>query len=174
MINNLFSRQPQHLNPDPAQRALGINELEPDSDDVARLLTTDPSPQVRIAAARRCTDPAKLAHAWSAETDDVVRAALAASLGDALDAVHDVPERNRIIDSVHDENLLIGLALEAGHAETRKAAAARVNTTGGLARIAEGAKSKDRGVAKLAQQRLHGVLPYERVVLARVLDQIVE
>lgn len=157
MINNLFSRQPQHLNPDPAQRALGINQLEPDSDDVARLLTNDPAPQVRIAAARRCTDPAKLAQAWATESDDVVRAALAASLADALDGLHDAPERNRIIDGLHDENLLIGLALEAGHADTRKAAAARVNSTAGLARIAEGAKSKDRGVAKLAQQRLHAV-----------------
>jgi len=89
MINNLFSRLPQHQHTDPAQRALGVAELQPDSADVAHLLTADPAPEVRIAAARRCADARKLAAAWRTETDDAVRAALAESLVDAFDALHD-------------------------------------------------------------------------------------
>ena len=45
MINNLFSRLPQHQHTDPAQRALGVAELQPDSADVAHLLTADPAPE---------------------------------------------------------------------------------------------------------------------------------
>ena len=87
MINNLFSRSPQHLHEDPAQRALGVAELDASSDDLARLMTSDPAPEVRIAATRRCTDAQKLAAAWHAEQHTSVRAALAESLGHALDAM---------------------------------------------------------------------------------------
>ncbi len=154
MINNLFSRQPQHLHADPIQRVAGVALLPPDSDDVARLLTTDPAPEVRIAAARRCADPVKLEAAWRTETDAAVRAALVGALADALDAMTDAESRSQALANVGDEALLIELALDASHAETRKAAAARVTTTTGLQKIAEAAKSKDRGVARMTQQRL--------------------
>ncbi|HEV7821576.1 MAG TPA: DUF349 domain-containing protein [Burkholderiales bacterium] len=154
MINNLFSRQPQHQHADPVQRALGVQELQPDSADVAHLLTSDPAPQVRIAAARRCGDAGKLAAAWKSEIDPAVRPALVESLADALDAMHDANARSTIINEIGDEYLLIELALAAGHAETRKAAAARIESEAGLRKLTEAAKSKDRGVARIAQQRL--------------------
>ena len=154
MINNLFSRPPQHQHADPAQRALGVADLPPDSDDVARLLTADPAPEVRIAAARRCADSAKLAAARQTETDQAVRAALAESLADALDAMHDAELRANAIAAISDEELLIELALAADHAETRKTAASRISTETGLRKLADAAKSKDRGVARNAQQRL--------------------
>ncbi len=154
MINNLFSRLPQHQHTDPAQRALGVAGLQPDSADVAHLLTADPAPEVRIAAARRCADASKLAAAWQTETDNAVRAALAESIVDALDAVHDAERRAHVISAIGDENLLIELALAAGHAEMRKAAAMRIASADGLRKLADAAKSKDRGVARIAQQRL--------------------
>ena len=154
MINNLFSRLPQHQHTDPAQRALGVAELQPDSADVAHLLTADPAPEVRIAAARRCADARKLAAAWRTETDDAVRAALTESLVDAFDALHDAERRAGVLGAIDDENLLIELALAAGHAETRKAAATRIASAAGLRKLADAAKSKDRGVARIAQQRL--------------------
>ncbi len=154
MINNLFSRLPQHQHTDPAQRALGVAELQPDSADVAHLLTADPAPEVRIAAARRCADARKLAAAWQTETDDAVRAALAEGLVDALDALHDAERRAGVLAAIDDDNLLIELALAAGHAEMRKAAATRITSAAGLRKLADAAKSKDRGVARIAQQRL--------------------
>src|SRR4051794_19246173 len=154
MINNLFSRQPQHQHADPVQRALGVQELQPDSADVAHLLTSDPAPEVRIAAARRCGDVGKLAAAWESEMDPGVRAALVESLADALDAMHDAEGRSGAITGIRDENLLIELALAAGHAETRKSAAARIESPAGLRKLTDAAKSKDRGVARIAQQRL--------------------
>ncbi|HYK14812.1 MAG TPA: DUF349 domain-containing protein, partial [Burkholderiales bacterium] len=154
MINNLFSRLPQHQHTDPAQRALGVAELQPDSADVAHLLTADPAPEVRIAAARRCADARKLAAAWQTETDDAVRAALAEGLVDALDALHDAERRAGVLAAIDDDNLLIELALAAGHAEMRKAAAMRITSAAGLRKLADAAKSKDRGVARIAQQRL--------------------
>ena len=154
MINNLFSRTPQHEHAEPAQRALGVAQLPADSDDLKRLLTADPAAEVRIAAAQRCSDPATLAAAWQTETDSAVRKAVAAALGHALDETHDAERRRSAIVGITDEDLLVGLALAAGHAETRKAAAERVQSEPGLHKLADAAKSKDRGVARLAQQRL--------------------
>ncbi|MCE9641603.1 MAG: DUF349 domain-containing protein [Betaproteobacteria bacterium] len=157
MINNLFSRTPLHEHAEPAQRALGIAELPADSDELKRLLTADPAAEVRIAAAQRCSDPATLAAAWQTETDAAARKAVAAALGHALDETHDAERRRSAILGITDEDLLVGLALTAGHAETRKAAAERVQSDAGLQKLADAAKSKDRGVARLAQQRLDAI-----------------
>src|SRR5438034_9129104 len=54
MISKLFPRSALHAHPEPAQRVLGVAELAPDSSELAQLLTDDPAPQVRVAAARRC------------------------------------------------------------------------------------------------------------------------
>lgn len=153
MINNLFSRSPQHLHEDPAQRALGVAELDASSDDLTRLMTSDPASEVRVAAARRCDDAHKLATAWHSEQDAAVRTALAESLGHALDAMEPVG-RDGLIASLQDEPLLLQLALSAGHADTRKAAAARIASPAALTQLAEAAKHKDRGIAKLAHHRL--------------------
>ncbi len=157
MLNNLFSRLPQHEHAEPAQRILGAAQLAPDSGELTRLLTTDPAPEVRIAAARRCSDPATLAAAWQTEIESTVRAALATALGNALDETHDAERRRETILGLRDENLLVELALAAGHAETRKAAAECVHTPQGLHKLADAAKHKDRGVARLAQQRLDAI-----------------
>lgn len=157
MINNLFSRTPQHEHAEPAQRALGVAELPADSEEIKRLLTADPAAEVRIAAAQRCSDAATLAAAWQTEADPAVRKAIAATLGHALDETHDAERRRTAILGISDEDLLVGLALTAGHAETRKAAAERVQSDASLHKLANAAKSKDRGVARLAQQRLDAI-----------------
>ncbi|MEO7727302.1 MAG: DUF349 domain-containing protein [Burkholderiales bacterium] len=153
----MFSRTPQHQHAEPAQRALAAANLQPDSDELARLLTGDTAPEVRIAAARRCGNITKLTAAWQTETDAAVRAAVADALGNRLDATSDVERRREAISGVTDETLLVELALAAGHAETRKAAAERVQTPAGLRKLADAAKSRDRGVARLAQQRLDAI-----------------
>ena len=162
MINNLFSRTPQHEHADPAQRALGVAALPPDAAELARLLTVDPVPAVRIAAAQRCTDAAALTAAWQNEPEAGVRTALAAALGNALDAEADTDRRHHAIAGLADEDLLIMLALSAGHADTRKAAAARVNTPAGLRKLADAANNKDRGVARSAHQRLDDMQTREK------------
>ena len=75
MITNLFSRTALHQHADPAQRVLGLAALAPDAGELAQLLAADPAPEVRSAAARRCTDLAALAAAWDRETDAAVRLA---------------------------------------------------------------------------------------------------
>ena len=181
MITNLFSRAALHQHADPAQRILGVAALAPDSDELARLLAADPAPQVRSAAAQRCTDLTALASAWEAESDAAVRLALAAALGEALahaedsapaqallaadrctDAIRievarrarDAALRRAAIAGMRDEAALVELALAAGQAETRMAAAQRVLTSEGLRKLADAAKNKDHGVARLARQRL--------------------
>ena len=181
MITKLFFRSAPHDHAEPAQRALGAAELPPDSDELARLLASDPAPEVRAAAARRCADLAALTAAWGTETDAAVRVALGSALGDVLsetqdsagaraqleadhctDAIRsevahrtqDAERRRIVIASIRDEDPLIELALAAGQAETRKAAAERVRTPEGLRRLADAAKNKDRGVARLARHRI--------------------
>src|SRR5262249_27260542 len=78
---------------------------------------------------------------------DAVRAEVARGTTDA-------ERRGRAIATIGDEAVLIELALKGGHAETRKAAAQRVQTPEGLRRLAEDAGSKDRGVAREARKRI--------------------
>ena len=184
MITRLFARSALHEHAEPAQRILGVAELAPDATELARLVAADPAPEVRTAAAARCADLAALAAAWHAETDGAVRPVLAASLSRVLcespdaagarafldadpctDAMRaDVarraadPERRRMaIAGIRDEDALVELALAAGHAETRMAAAARVQTPEGLRRLADAAKNRDHGVARHARQRIDAI-----------------
>ncbi len=184
MVTRLFSRTPLHEHAEAAQRVLGVQQLAPEATELAALLAGDPAAEVRAAAAERCAGLAALAAAWEKETDETVRAAIAASLGRALaqspeaaaarafldspgctDAIRaevarHAPEADRrlaAIAGIRDESLLLSLALSGGHAETRLAAAECVRSPEGLASLAEAAKNKDRGVARLAKQRLEAM-----------------
>ena len=169
------------MHAEPAQRLLGVRQLPTDSAELAHLLAADSAPQVRIAAAQRCTAIAVLAAAWGTETDHAVRVAIASALGIALtvtpdrayaqatleadyctDAIRsdvarrarDLERRRVAIAAIRDEATLVDLALGAEHAETRMAAAECVRTLKGLQKLADAAKDKDRGVARLARQRI--------------------
>jgi len=180
----IFSRSALHEHEDPAQRVQGVAALPPDSGELTRLLAADPAPEVRSAAARRCTELPALVDALSTEADPTVRATVAAALGnvvsDTADATaataflaHDActdavraevarrttdPERRRVaLSNIRDEGLLVDVAVGAERAETRQEAAGRVTTPEALRRMAEAAKNKDRGVARMARQRIDAI-----------------
>jgi hypothetical protein len=184
MATRLFSRTPLHEHPEVEQRILGVAQLPPDSAELARLLATDPAAEVRGAAAARCADLAALAGAWAQEADQAVRVAIASALGSVLagtpdgmrarafldahectDAIRaDVARRSgeaerrlAAIAGIRDESLLVELALAAGHAETRLAAAECVRSPEGLHALVDAARNRDRGVARLAKQRLEAM-----------------
>ena len=184
MLNKLLFGSALHEHTDPAQRALGVAALPPDSPALNQLLGADPAPEVRAAAAARCGDLSALAAAWQAETAPEVRAAIASSLGKALAATPDCAaaqallaapdcadamraevalhtrdaDRRRIaLEGIGDEDVLVDIALAAAHAPVRIAAAERVHAPQPLRRLAGGAKDKDRGVARLARQRLDAI-----------------
>ena len=181
MITRLFSRSALHEHADPAQRIAGIAQLAPDDPELATLLAGDPVPEVRAAAARQCRGLAALEAAASAEQDAGVRDAIATALGAVLaempdaagalaalardectDAVRAAVARRAVdgerrlgaVAAIRDEDVLVDIALTADHAETRLAAAERVARPESLKRLAGVAKSKDRGVARLARHRL--------------------
>lgn len=183
MLNRIFGSAP-HEHADPAQRILGIAELPANSPVLAKLLTDDPAADVRAAAAARCDDVDVLRTALTVQTDPQVCAAISESLGQALartadevmvratlespqctDAVRaavsrhaaDEARRNLALDSIRDESALVALALEAPHAPLRLAAAERVHAPLALQRLADGARDRDRGVARLARQRLDAI-----------------
>jgi hypothetical protein len=184
MITKLFSRTALHQHADPAQRILGVAALPPDSGELAQLLASDPAFEVRTAAAQRCADLAALASAWETESHAGVRLALASALGDAIGRTHDgalaqtllaadsctdairievvrcaqdAALRRAAIAGIREEAALVELALLGGHAETRMAAAERVSTADGLKKLADAAKNKDHGVARLARQRIDAI-----------------
>jgi exonuclease SbcC len=173
---------------DPARRVIAVAKLPPESDELAGLLTTDPAPEVRIAAANRCGNLSVLAAAWENESDAAVRAALAAALGTLLsesqdsaratallgaaqctDAMRadvarrasDVERRRSAIAAIREEALLVELALTAEHANTRMTAAEHVRTPEGLRKLADAARDKDRGVARLARKQLGAMANHE-------------
>jgi hypothetical protein len=180
MLNKIFSRPNRLEHPDPAERAAGVAELPPDSDEVLRVLSSDPAPVVRTAAARQANNVTALAEALTRETDPGVRDAL----GDALAGVADPDELTQVVASgrlsdrdravlarrapsaavrsdalaaIHDEATLLELAQGAEHAETRIAAAERIASPEALQRLADAARNKDNGVARLARQRLDAI-----------------
>lgn len=182
MLKKLFRSLHEH--PDPAQRVLGVAALAPDAPQLAQLLGADPAPEVRAAAAGRCGDLAALTAAWHSETDASVRPALAAALATVLaqtpdsaaaqsvlagsqcsDAIraavaHQAPDEQRrrcAIESIGDEDVLVDLAVSAALAPARMAAAERVHTAAALRRLGAAALEKDRGVARLARQRLEAI-----------------
>lgn len=184
MLNRILFGSALHEHADPAQRLLGVAALPADSPVFAMLLNDDPSPQVRAAAAARCGEAAVLGAALETQTDEQVRTAIADTLGRLLaqmgdgataqamlaaphctDAVraHVVRQtenearRRMALDAISDESVLAEIALDAPHAPARLAAAERVHGKAALERLAEGARDKDRGVARLARQRLDAI-----------------
>jgi hypothetical protein len=181
MITRIFTRSALHEHAEPAQRILGVAELPPDSAELAGLVVNDPAPEVRAAAARRCGDAGLLAERIATEQDAEVRSALSEALVGALaampdaarasdllgsercsDAIRaevaksapDAERRRAAIAGIGDDATLADLALAADHADTRLAAAERVRAPEHLRRLAEAARNKDHGVARLVRQRL--------------------
>jgi len=140
--------------PEARERFLGAARFAPESAELAALLTEDPLPEVRAAAAQRCADLHSLAKAWKRETDPNVRTALAASLVNVLAGAHDtealslleadhftdglraeVARRTRhpscrhvALTSIRDEDQLMALARSTEDPEIRKAASDHVGT----------------------------------------------
>ena len=196
MLDKIFG-SPLHEHADPAQRVLGVAALPPDSKVLAQLLGSDPANDVRSAAATHCIDPVVLAAAMQAETELSVRSAIAASLGKVLaatadtgivrtllaaqecpDAVRaqvalhaqDEQRRRDALNGIADENALVDVALGAERASVRIAAAERVQATEPLRRLLTGARDKDRGVARLARERLDAIS--RRIENAEAADAI--
>jgi hypothetical protein len=181
MITRLFTRSALHEHADPAQRALGVAQLDPESDELKSFLLEDPAAEVRAAAARRCADATVLAQALRSEADGEARSALADALAAAIassaddaavqtlledetidDAIRaevarragDTPRRRLAIEAIRNENALLDLALGASQAEARLAAAERIRAPENLHKVAESAKHKDHGVYRIVRQRL--------------------
>ena len=182
LSEHLFRSTLHHA--DPARRAIAVAKLPPESEELAALLATDPAPEVRIAAANCCNNLSVLATAWENESDAAVRAVLAVALGTLLsespdsaratallgaaqctDAMRahvarrapDVERRRSAIAAIREEALLVELALTAEDAKTRMAAAQHVRTPDGLRKLADAARDRDRGVARLARKRLDAI-----------------
>ena len=188
MITKGLFRSTQHEHADPARRKIAASELPPESDELVALLANDPAPEVRVAAAKRCGSLAALAGAWEHETNPAVREALASTLAGVLantsdsgaataflsgeacpDAirvavVRNAPEMERrrsAIGVIHDEAMLVDLALTAEHAETRIAAAVRVRKPEALHELVDAARNKDKGVVRVARTRLDAMANYD-------------
>ena len=155
MGNGIFSRTPLHRHAEPAQRIMGLDQLSPTSEELAQLLAADPSQEVRIAAAQRCTDLETLVAAWANEAAPGVKNAIANTLAGLIadcedaelaravlsgpqitdsiraDIAHkarDSERRRTAIEGIRNEDALIEIALSAEHAETRLAARGVSNT----------------------------------------------
>jgi len=156
VLNKILSRSPLHEHADATQRVLGIAELAPDAAELAPLLRADPAPEVRAAAARRSGDRALLLGAWADEAEPTVREAIVDGLAAALDAL-DGDSLRAAVAEFGDQALLTELALAAAHAPVRLAAAECVTDAAALRRLADKAQERDRGVARLAKQRVEAI-----------------
>jgi hypothetical protein len=181
VLDKLIFGSRLHEHADPAQRVAGVQALPPESPLLAQLLAADPAAEVRAAAAARSTDGAALANALASEPEPAVRTAAAAALGALLAAAPDAAlaqrlltasgcneatrvlvalnardeaQRQSALSQISDEPSLVEIALGAEHAAVRAAAAGRVRTEASLRLLLKGARDKDRGVARLARERL--------------------
>jgi hypothetical protein len=201
MITRIFSRSALHEHADPAQRVLGVTQLEPGSADIARLLREDPAAEVRRAAAQRCVEVEPLLAALASETDAEVRATLTVALaaavaqladeaearalleGDGVDdatraevarSAQDAGRRKLAVGAIRDEAALLDVALHAGQAETRALAADRLQSPALMETLAEAARTRDHGVYRSVRQRLDAIkLRADQTAEAeRVLEQL--
>src|SRR4051812_13272023 len=123
MIAKIFSRAALHEHAEPAQRILGAADLSPDSEDLARLLATDPVADVRAAAARRCTDLGVLAAAWESETDSGVRDAIADTLAQVLAATDDEAAARALLEASYCTDTIRSAVARHTHEAQRRHAA---------------------------------------------------
>ena len=200
VLNKLIFGAPAHQHPDPARRAEAAEAMPADSPDLVRLLADDPEPAVRRAAAQRCSDIGALAIALKSESDAAVQAAIAGSLARALLAKPDTDAARAVltsdgctdavraqvvrqagdagdlvraaIASIGSESCLVDLALTAAQAPLRLAAAERVHGAEALRALFDGAKDKDRGVARIARQRLDAM--HHHAAQAAAADALID
>ena len=197
MLDKLFFGSRLHEHADPAQRVLGVGALAPDSPVLVQMLAADPSAEVRAAAAGRCGNPAVLLASVQTERDPQTRMAIASALANLLAAlpdataaraILDAPEctdavraelvlctqdderRRAAIDGIGNEDELVRVALGAEHASVRIAAAERVHSAEPLRRLLKGSIDKDRGVARLARERLDAI--HRRIENASAADAL--
>lgn len=181
MITRLFTRSALHEHAEPAQRALGVAQLEPGSDELKSFLVEDPSAEVRLAAANRCSDVGALAQALRSETDVAVGDALRSRLAGVIASGEDVAAAQALLEgsdiddsvraevarraldaalrrfaiaAIESEEVLLELACGAVQAEARIAAAERIHSPDHLHKLAESAKHRDHGVYRVVRQRL--------------------
>jgi hypothetical protein len=163
MLSKMFTRQARLDDADPAQRLLALTELPPDAEDFARLLAADPAPAVRAAAARQCGNLDALAQAGATEADAEVRAALEASLANALAGAPDDDRAATILGLIVARCAPTSRAVprpgvrsrpSAARSRRRRARRTRMRRgragAGRAAKLYDVAKNKDRGVARLA------------------------
>ena len=197
MLNKIFARGSRLDSTDPSERVLAIAELPADAVELNALLASDPSPLVRAAAARQSGNAPALGAALQREVDHDVRQAALDALVTASDPepllallregglpdpecadiarrATSVPLRQAAVAAIRSEDALVDLALTALHAETRMAAAERVQSLPAVSRLAEGARGKDNGVARLARQRAEALRTREShgTEADAILDQL--
>ena len=199
VLNKLLRGSRLYEHPEPAQRALGVTALARDSEILVQMLRADPSPEVRKSAATHCDRADVLAAAVRTETDATVRDAIVSSLGAAIAAAEtdataqgllaatdcddivrtqvalharDLGTRRAAVEAITDERLLVDVALGAEQAAVRLAAAERVHSPELLERLHEGVKDRDRGVARMARERLQAI--QQRIVDTAAADALLQ
>jgi hypothetical protein len=197
LLDKLFFGSRLHEHSDPSQRVLGVGALPPDSPTLEQMLAADPSADVRAAAAGRCANPAALLAAVQAEREPQARAVIASALAKLLAALpdanaarpildapgctdevraelvlltHDDERRRAAIDGMDNEDELVRVAIDAEHASVRIAAAERVRSAEPLRRLLKGSLDRDRGVARLARERLDAI--HRRIENASAADAL--
>lgn len=181
LLRRLFA--PRWKHPDPEVRRQAVSRLDPSSDDQRRTLerlALDPDPGVRLAALEALDDPETLLTLCAQpDASPELRQHLVALLAGRR-GHHDLPARIALVERLEDRALLNELALQGdnqqlrlaalarldaeedlvrqacdnGIAAVRHAAAARVESEAGLARLAHQAR-RDRQVARQARERLN-------------------
>ena len=181
MLNKIFNRQSRLEHPDSSERIQALADEGVAPDDVARLLKSDASPDVRKVAAARCASMPALADAATGDADADVRTVASQQLGALLAASDDNDETSRLLsdrtlpdavrievarrterperrtaalDAIGDEASLVALALDAPRTETRMAAAERIKSEPALQQLHDMARNRDHGVARHVKQRL--------------------
>lgn len=181
LFRRLFAPRWQH--PDPEVRRQAIDRLDTGRDDhrqALERLARDEAPEVRRAALARLDDPERLLvlHAGGSAPGELTRRLVALLAGregsteldqrialvERLEApdllaelcLHGDNQQLRLaaLARLQDEAALIRQACDNGIAAVRQAAAARVESEAGLARLAREAR-RDRQVMRQARERLN-------------------
>lgn len=207
MFNRFFRPKWQHR--DPAVRLSALRELAGDTPQVLELARHDGDATVRQQAIRQLSDLDALFSLYSAEADRQCREVAGKRLkrllcsadeatlpmperlaalqrfaheeliGEVLLQTAEVEMRRQLLEQVQRPSLLAEVALGDEVAELRLRALERIERPQTLERIARQARGRDKGIARLARERLEALRaeeerPRRRLEVCATMERLVE
>ncbi|CAK0776317.1 hypothetical protein CCP3SC1AL1_820005 [Gammaproteobacteria bacterium] len=191
VLRDLFKSKPRWRHHNLEVRRQALENLGDERTVLAEIARQDPVPELRMLATQRLTDLATLDQIARSDVNPEVQACALERLGEMLAGKktgspslterlvwldrQEVPTllekilrhgsepalRTSVLERTHDEETLSTVAISDPDSRVRSLAASRIQTRSILEQLLKKARTKDKGVYRLVQERLNAILEEE-------------